>query len=417
MSAGPATMFGMDRPRWLPRTYAEVLTGVNAKVQENHHIELKSTYARTDSGRAELAKDLAALALDGGCLLIGLEEDELGRAKDVAPVDLPGFAERVDQSATQRCDPAIQLQAHQIPEAEDALTGVLVVDIPAHPLAPIMVDGRYYGRGEKGRRQLSDTEVVRLHQARAREADRIEQSVERARSRAFNKLPAPKVGRLVVVAEPSPPRRSDLLASDLARGDWTHWQREADRRAVAFVGDQDDRSPRLAECLYSTGGVVSPLEAMWGGVSPGRTATGVVLRGGPEDTAHGPGGYLEVHESGALVLALNHLTSWERSVGLLDWHRLITSTVYMVAMFEQVCRKVGAHGAVDIGVVTDQLTGLRALDRRDAFHDLPPYEADEYRRTTRISVAEVEADLTPAMERLWGPLLRSLGLVDRLMPE
>jgi hypothetical protein len=73
-----------------------------------------------------------------------------------------------------------------------------------------MVDGRY-ARGERGIRVLSDVEVVRLHQIRALEADRIERTLDDAIADA-DRLPkdSANVGRLIIVAEPAPVQRPDL---------------------------------------------------------------------------------------------------------------------------------------------------------------------------------------------------------------
>src|SRR6266568_7157754 len=165
----------MDRPTWLPASYADALADIASQtVVENHYTELKRTYEATGGGTKELAKDVAALALDSGALIIGVDEDNLGRATAPVPVDLAGFADRVDQVALRRCDPPVPVRITQLSDPADEKIGILVVEVPAHPLAPVMVDYRYWGRGERGVRQLSDAEVVRLHQARAAEANRIE---------------------------------------------------------------------------------------------------------------------------------------------------------------------------------------------------------------------------------------------------
>jgi predicted HTH transcriptional regulator len=53
-------------------------------------------------------------------------------------------------------------------------TGYLIVHIPASPAAPHMVEGRYFGRGDKTKHRLSDAEVLRLHaQRNTAEADAL----------------------------------------------------------------------------------------------------------------------------------------------------------------------------------------------------------------------------------------------------
>src|SRR6266508_3410477 len=153
----------MNRPTWVPASFADAEAKAAAQaVGENHYTEFKRTYEPTGGGTKELAKDLAALALDSGVLVIGIDEDDLGRAKAVMPVDLAGFAERIDQVAVHRCDPPVPVSITPLPNPGEETVGVLVVEVPAHPHAPVMVDGRYFGRGERGVRQLADAEVVRL---------------------------------------------------------------------------------------------------------------------------------------------------------------------------------------------------------------------------------------------------------------
>jgi hypothetical protein len=100
-----------SRPTWLPTTFAQAEADVSAHVViENHYTELKRTYERTDRGRREMAKDIAALALDGGTMVIGVDEDDTGRAVTLVPVEIAGFAERLDQAALHRCDPPVTVR-------------------------------------------------------------------------------------------------------------------------------------------------------------------------------------------------------------------------------------------------------------------------------------------------------------------
>ncbi len=384
-----------SRPTWLPTTFAQAEADVNARVvAENHYTELKRTYERTDSGRREMAKDIAALALDGGTMVIGVDEDNTGRAAALVPVELARFAERLDHAALHRCDPPVTVKIDLLVNPVDEATGLLTVGVPASPLAPHMVDGRYYGRGERGIRVLSDAEVVRLHQMRALEADRIEQTLDDAIADADRLLPedSAKVGRLVIVAEPAPVQRPDLMAEVYERGDWWQWARTAESAVAEYIRLQDDNSPALAGCLYT--GPFSPMQIR-GGTTPDRQDRGVVLRGGPTDTTSGSAGYLELDESGAIRLAVNNLVAvvWERNASVLDWHMVLSSTVFVTDVLPRPL--LGRHGA-------------------PAWGEVNAYQAGSYRSTTRITTPEMDGDLTAAMERLWGRMLRGMGLGGRL---
>jgi hypothetical protein len=405
------------RPTWLPTTFAQAEAEVSARVVvENHYSELKRTYEPTDSGRREMAKDIAALALDGGAIVIGVDEDNTGRAIALVPVELAGFAERLDQAALYRCDPPVTVKIESLVDPVDDTTGLLTVEVPASPVAPHMVDGRYYGRGERTVRVLPDAEVVRLHHVRTLEADRIEQTLDDAIADTGRMLPedSPKVGRLVIVAEPAPVHDPDLMAEVYAPGDWWRWAKDAESAAAEFVRLQDDNSPRLAECLYT--GSFSPLAR--GGTTTDRQDRGVVLRV-PKGTISGRAGYLELDESGAVRLALNNLFTLERNTSVLDWHMVLSSTVFVVGIFQQICNKAGVRSQLDVGVYLDNLADAlpRPLPGRHgipAWDEVNAYPAESYRGTTRITAPEMDGDLTAAMERLWGRMLRGMGLGDRL---
>jgi hypothetical protein len=202
-----------------------------------------------------MAKDIAALALDGGTMVIGVDEDDTGRVVALVPVEIAGVAERLDQAALHRCDPSVTVRIDLLVNPVDEATGLLMVEVPASPLAPHMVDGRYYGRGDRGIRVLSDAEVVRLHQMQALEADRIERTLDDAIADANRLLPedSAKVGRLVIVAEPAPVQRPDLMAEVYARRDWWQWVRTAESAVASTSASRTTTAPHwpsvsIADC-------------------------------------------------------------------------------------------------------------------------------------------------------------------------
>ncbi|MFE2188512.1 hypothetical protein [Streptomyces sp. NPDC059455] len=71
-------------------------------------------------------------------------------------------------------DPPLTIVTEEISAAADDGTGYLIVHIPASPVAPHMVDNRYFGRGDKTKYQMGDAEVVSLHARRRNtEADTL----------------------------------------------------------------------------------------------------------------------------------------------------------------------------------------------------------------------------------------------------
>jgi hypothetical protein len=119
----------------------------------------------------ELARDLAQFAVDGGVLIIGVDDNA-----QLTPVDLHGLRERIDQVARDLVDEPLHVRIDTIPTAADPAKGYLLVTVPPSSTAPHQVDGRYYGRGDTTKHVLPDAEVQRLHQLalrRQRDADEL----------------------------------------------------------------------------------------------------------------------------------------------------------------------------------------------------------------------------------------------------
>lgn len=69
------------------------------KVQENESLDFKREFNPSNKGKKELCKDLSALANGGGgYLVVGVEEDEEARAKEIVPFD---FSNEVDTQIMQ----------------------------------------------------------------------------------------------------------------------------------------------------------------------------------------------------------------------------------------------------------------------------------------------------------------------------
>jgi hypothetical protein len=102
---------------------------------EQHSLDFRRELPSGKGENKELVRDLAQFAVDGGVLIIGIDDNA-----QLTPVDLHGLRERIDQVARD------------------------------------LVDGRYYGRSDTTKHVLPDAEVQRLHQLglrRQRDADEL----------------------------------------------------------------------------------------------------------------------------------------------------------------------------------------------------------------------------------------------------
>jgi hypothetical protein len=80
---------------WQPTTLAEVQTAIdNGLLEESHFLDLKRELSSAQSATRDIAKDIAAFAIDGGLILIGVDE---GPPVTINPIPLDGLAERVEQ--------------------------------------------------------------------------------------------------------------------------------------------------------------------------------------------------------------------------------------------------------------------------------------------------------------------------------
>ena len=151
---------------WIPQKVDELEAAVEAgALEETSTLEGKEEPLNNSK---KLAKQVAALANDGGVLIFGVGEDDNGRLTKLTAFELSGEAERIAQ-IVQTCiaePPQIEIKELWKKE-EESNKGYLVVVVPASPRAPHMViksgDNRYYGRGAKGVRRLSEGDVARLY--------------------------------------------------------------------------------------------------------------------------------------------------------------------------------------------------------------------------------------------------------------
>lgn len=137
-----------------PATLAELEAGLAAKLlQEDQHLEFK----RDVPPNREIARQCAALAAQGGALVLGVDEGNAGFA--ITPLDYTGVRERVGQSAQDAPEPPVELDSLVL-HAEEPGKGIVWVEIPPSPHMAHQVSGTYYMRDDARTRPMSDAEVA-----------------------------------------------------------------------------------------------------------------------------------------------------------------------------------------------------------------------------------------------------------------
>ncbi|MGS2615156.1 AlbA family DNA-binding domain-containing protein [Micromonospora sp. LZ34] len=400
----------MSRPRrsWDWDDWAQAAADVaSGEVHEHQQFELKAeNYGNGESAKKELAKDVAALAVDGGTLVIGVKEDKpTGRAIALNPVELAGQVERIRQVCNARIDPPLGMTVTDVPNPVDQATGLLIIDVPPSPFAPHQVDGRYLGRADRTVYVLSDAEVFRLYRLREVTADAAASELERAWQKGQDRNLGPST--LTVAITPAPVLQPEILRDQLARG--LPWLDPVTQSAEARLRGLSGESP-LAKLVWRDAHL--PFGSLTATPVPDGFA---LIYGGKQ-----PSLLLEVSESGAVALVSSDNVGENQGYPdygkFLDHFKVFTFTAMALAVFSEVAQQAGLRAPVNVGVRLDGLKDAKPqrANRSTVWDNRVPYPEVCYRRTTGATPAELAEDLAPVMDRLFGPLTRALGLGDPL---
>jgi hypothetical protein len=147
---------------WRPSDFSEI-TAMIGSATETPSLDFKREL--TTNSR-ELAKDIAAMTIDGGVLLYGVDEDSSGVATAVPKIALGGAEERVRLIAQTNIRPAPSFEVIELRANDGDADGVLAVVIPPSPLAPHEVANRFPRRDGTTTAYMTEPEIERLYNAR-----------------------------------------------------------------------------------------------------------------------------------------------------------------------------------------------------------------------------------------------------------
>ncbi len=377
------------------------LSDATALLDETAWVELKQDIRATSpSANLELARDLASLSVDGGLLIVGVE-DKKGKAGDVVGASMLGLADRITATAYSRVDPGLPIHTHELPNPDDPSRGVLIVAVPASESAPHMVDERYWGRSDEGKRRLTDSEVARLFHLRGQHSENLAAELIALSSDEFDPIQPEddrRHGHLYLLFKPA----AHPLGADLAA-------RFEQANIAAIAREVIGYQPSMAPSLGSLDGSC--------GHPKGRQFNGRLMGNAGVDNEK----YmirLEVHDVGVVQLLSGAATQTERVHFDSDEPRELVnhileathSTVMLVGHIAS--RYMGYWGPWHIGV---RITGLRGLEPSAA--SWPSwdgggniYPAREYLRFVHRSAGDLTESPVEVMTDLLKPLLRGLGI-------
>lgn len=376
---------------WRPRTEEDLLAALDSgDFTESHVPEAKRELGHSKGDRSELARDLASFAINGGTIFIGVAENKADHSFSLNPVPLSGLMESVEQIGRLRIDPPLTLAIDEIPSS-DRSWGYLAVHVEPTITAPHMVDGVYYGRGERTRVRLSDAEVLRFHRAREASADRIRLALERMPAKDPVPAESARHGHLYLVAIPTA-ARSDI-AHELA------WDRDALRKLtlnVPLPRDLAEYAPTASDAHFALAG-----------------ANGTAFTSHHERELYERGGVeVRFEEDGTIEVFVSRLTD---NMGRTDenWAVLdglvVAWTFRLLSYAERVGTSADYSGAWDFGIHGTGLYGLSAYENvKNWRSNASPYRANSYTAVTQGTGAEVRDAPSEVARRLVLRLLRGL---------
>ncbi|MGW5569788.1 AlbA family DNA-binding domain-containing protein [Nocardia thailandica] len=388
-------------PLWKPRTEAELQQAINeGALEESHYLDLKKTLDRGKSANKAISLDIAAFALDGGTIVIGVDEGEDGEPPTLVPTDLDGLAERIELVARTAIHEPVQVSSTLIP-AENGPTGhgYLVVHVPRSPNAPHMANDRFYGRGDKTNRVLPQEEVLRLHERRLRDRKNIIAETHRAIEALGERRGHPSI--LAILAEPvgAP---DDMLAP-----------------LVASEGYGDAIMALLKSSLQPGHGRYEPNFA--DAHRFGRRAGGVTVNRGMYDgrwEGRGRAAEITFYENGSLLLASERAVftkpsqvSPPRPPAEVIFETMIIGHVdLLIRLVGAVADKYGFSGSWRFGLVVTRTSGAQAysLDRGWG-PEGPVYDAPAYERACSATLNDLTSNPRAVARDLLASLLWSIG--------
>ena len=393
---------------WLPTSEAalhEALQG--GLLDESHTLELKRTLGTGKSANRELARDLAQFGIDGGRGVFGVDEGPNGEQPSLTPVPLHGIAERIEQVARTIPDPPLPVSFTTIESENTEGHGYLLVTVPATGTAPHMVDGVYYGRGDKTKVRLSDAEVLRHHRAR-RDADEAATELLEA---YIARDPVPEELRehahLFVVAAPVVPRREMLLDAVDGPGWFQTFYRLKDAGVKHIPGQVFSPDLDTAGQLgrRADGAALTSYE-----LTPDRRLRSVAEpQGRYEESAI----ELELSEDGVIRLMTTRLSDDIDGRESLFAVMIPVLVRRALAVAVAVADQAGYQGPWMLAVGATGLAGLSAYTNGFGSHT-PRLGQDnsDYRATATASYVELRETPGSVSGRLCGRLLRALGQAD-----
>lgn len=389
---------------WIPQNEDEIRAVVTSgALEEGPTFDAKK---ELPSKNQEIAKDVAAMANDGGVIIYGIDEDEHGRPTILSPIGLAGQAERITSIIQTSIAEPPKVSISTIETVDDRSQGYLIVAVPPSERAPHMVvvkgDNRYYGRTATGNAALSEGDVARLYERRRRWEVDLDDLLEAEVARSpFERRDG--FAYIHLIAQPVI-QNEDLLNQAVREGQTPtgilHTLVEQVSSEDVFPRRYGPDFERPGQWEYRVEGFLARFDYPastddpW---APARTLN------------------FQVDFNGAAHLFCGRAAEQHKEDFLLFPEIVAGNTLRFLALLGALYSQARYIGMVDIGIA---LTGLKGsiIDTTDYITRArrTPYDRDQYRKTRRVSALVLKDDPEDIAKSLLNPLFHAMsqGRVD-----
>lgn len=389
---------------WVPKDETEIITAVqNKAIEENEIFDAKKELPAPGKN-IDLAKDIAAMATEGGVLLYGIAEDEHKKPTILSPIPLKGQPERINTVVNTSIAEPPRIIISTIPTAADPAVGYIVVQVPQSERAPHMVivkgDSRYYGRSGSENIILAEGQVARLYERRR--SWEVDRDALLAKEIENSPLPPhPDFAYLYLFARPVS-RQEDLLNKIL-------------RDNQTLIGELHGLTADVAKDENLVRNFYSPdfnYHPVWRYSTEG--AFGLLdqptYTNDPEAPASTLNLQVDMDGSGHLFCGR---AAYRQNEGLFLYPPISAgNTMRFMAFFGKLYRRAHYVGMVDLGLAITGLKGSSPAMRSPMSGVIGRYIAynrDDYRRTCRVSASVLESDPRGVAAQLLLPLFTAVS--------
>ena len=394
------------RPK--PKDLDELRSLLDNGFGEDHYREFKRQLPPKNK---DIARQLAGFSIDGGSLAIGVAEPDPDRF-EIALVPHSGLPERVEQIAQASVDPPLFIESCVLKDRDDPSRGVLWITVPPSPEAPHQVGGRYYERGDKQTRPMSDAAVERLIRERRKTLEEIESKLREVM--AADPIPDAQTGHIFGVARPigaAPEELYDAIGGD---DGWFGFSEGA-----KGIIKEYSPVPRPSSGWSSSHEDFRPWYQL--GRSGHSTPDGYMVHSGENlDTGDDDFVLRMYFREAGTIRYFNNLGSrridnvWRIPADeyFLYAERIVASCLDVLDAARAVARHTGRCRSWDVGFGLTGTEGLRECGGppRDFRVSRQPFPDPSYRHAVRVSHQQLEADVWGVARKLTRRFLRGCDL-------